>query len=551
MHSQCRQEVDCPGIHQESIEETPARDAATVLEFLAWGRRKDPDCHTDASLETEETGMGSLDNLSLAVLQLLLPSQHQVQQLVEYHIEGLLWYHCSFFASTFQTQLRTFYDEQDGVIRQSSTSLQWTALLFSILTASMTCAPAARVRLWGFGETEQATLSQKWFQAISACLTHANYTSNLSILSCQAIATATTSAHLLGFSTTQSIHLATAVRIAQSLGLHRLSPDVNDNSTETGRRVWCQLCTQDWFSIPFSDTYLVSPKYSTLPDYNIVESDQPTTTSYSRFLYNVAIIMPQLQDNLVSCNTPYTRYEKVLYWDNILRGLATRSRPPFMTNGPLDPTWPLWVPWARHALAINSSPKIIMIHRSFLLDSFENPAFAFTRRTCLAASKTIIKEYKSLIAEDGPTLWIHQAFAVAASITLCLDILYRDASDEQSSDHQALVKDILQIMQSRRDSMIAIRGTKLLGALLAHASQRQKKRKRDGTFVRLDISTLIKQYYQMDADNPGDLDNATQACDNPPSNDLPDFSYPLSFPLGANGFDNLLYLANYDLEVSI
>ena len=69
------------------------------------------------------------------------------------------------------------------------------------------------------------------------------------------------------FSNSQSVLLASAVRIAQSLGLHRLGRPrrtLHERSSESmpeviqkelGRRVWQQLVTQDWFSVPFSETY--------------------------------------------------------------------------------------------------------------------------------------------------------------------------------------------------------------------------------------------------------------------------------------------------------
>ena len=567
-----------------------SRDTATVLEFLAWGRRKEPHCHTVASLEPVDdvpigVGSGIFDDLSqLSVLQLLLPSPHQVRQLVEYHHESLLWYHGSYFVPTFQAQLRDFYDRDNGIIERASTDLQWVALLFAILTASLVCAPDLQAQSWGFAEDERQKLSRRWYQAIFTCLNRADYTSNLSILSCQAIATATVSAHLLGFSTKQSIHLATAVRIAQSLGIHRLEPDASGGvvANETGRRVWCQLCSQDWFSIPFSESYLVIPRYSTSTpplnshdsDLTAVDADVPTTTSYSLFLRNIAIIMPQLQDSLVSCNTPYTRYETALHWDARLRELATRGRPVFMTNAPLDPSWPTWVPWARRALAITSSHKIIMIHRSFLLDSFVNPAFAFTRRTCLAASKTIVKEYKALVGEDGPTLWIHQAFAVAASITLLLDVLHREINANESFEHRTLVEEVVEILQRRAESMIAVRGVRLLKALLAQAShetlsQRRRKRNRDGTPAsKIDVSALVRNFYQANHGDsyPSPRPTATSGSttDQPPPHyseennclattfEQPQSAFPFSASgfAGTNSFDDLLYLANYDFSLA-
>lgn len=72
---------------------------------------------------------------------------------------------------------------------------------------------------------------------------------------------------MLGFSNSQSVMLASAVRIAHSLGLHRLTRPKKGGSElecetlaetvqkELGRRLWEELATQDWFSVPFSETY--------------------------------------------------------------------------------------------------------------------------------------------------------------------------------------------------------------------------------------------------------------------------------------------------------
>ncbi|CAE7216943.1 hypothetical protein P3342_013093 [Pyrenophora teres f. teres] len=130
--------------HSSSI--SASRDAATVLEFLAWGRRTDPDCHiviSDEPMEnaTPETA-GVFEDLSqLPIIQLLLPSAQQVRQLVDYHRDCLSWYHGSYFDPTFQTQISDFYYKYNGLIEDPAVNLQCAALLFSILTASLTCAP--------------------------------------------------------------------------------------------------------------------------------------------------------------------------------------------------------------------------------------------------------------------------------------------------------------------------------------------------------------------------------------------------------------------------
>ncbi|KAJ9157564.1 C6 zinc finger domain containing protein [Pleurostoma richardsiae] len=605
------------------------KDAASILEFLAWGRRKDPECNTvglpkvtlaaggasgDVSDLRPADGLAEPfgDRSSLAFMQLLLPSRDQVWQLVDYHQECLLWYHGSYFAPTFRSELDGFYERYRGSVESPGVNLQWVALLFAVMSGSLTCAPTEQAQAWGFRDPERETLCKRWFQAAVSCLNRAEYASNHSILSCQAIATLTISAHLLGFSNMQSVMLAAAVRIAQSLGLHRLGPGAPGGvvQKETGRRVWSQLCSQDWFSIPFSESYLVNPLYSqSTPPANCHDEDmlslpdnEPTITGYCRFLSTVASLMPQLQDGLLSCNTPYTRYEQVLKWDARLRTLATVDRPIFLANQvPIEPHWPRWIPWARRALAISSGHKIIMIHRSCLSESFTNPAFAFTRRTCLAASKTIIKEYKAVAREDGPILWIHQAFSVAASIILILDVLHRVPGEREHAEHKQLVEEIVEILGQCCNSMIAARGIKLLRALLdqvarisgdeAALPQGQKRRRGDDGLVPggnpqsprrstgFNVPEFVKAFCegngggaQQQPSRPGrtvappglpalpgeDIVLAGYGAENsqqPGEGDLMDFGQPdvssFFLPPGlevTNGFENLLYLANHDFS---
>lgn len=424
----------------------------------------------------------AFDDLSQpSVLQLLLPDKQRVWDLVIWHDQSLLWYHCSYYAPTLRKQLHRFYQDYGGSIEHPDVNLQWVAFLFAVLAGSITCLPTHAAERMGFAHAERDTLSIRWFQAVIVCLNKADFAAHHSILSVQAIATLTVSAHLLGFSNQQSIHLAAAVKIAQSLGLHRLTAEVpgSEIEQETGRRAWAQLCAQDWFNIPFSETYLINPLYSRseLPVNCHDDGDAvtplpdsiPTVTSYSRFLHSIARIMPCLQDGLMAHNTPFTRYEQVIKWDKELRSLATAHRPVWLSNmTPVEPDWPDFIPWARRSLAISSSHKIIMIHRSFLSESFTNPAFAFTRRTCLAASKTIVKEYKCVVEEQGesPVLWIHQAFSVAASIIFILDIFHRDPAEPEALEHLQLIQDTVAILKDCKNSMIAGRGVRLLSALL-------------------------------------------------------------------------------------
>lgn len=483
----------CSTVHANEPNDREVTDAATILEFLAWGKRKQVD-FTSAlpSCEIEQTateplpsdrptwwptpGGQTAKHDTLIHIQILLPDRRKTFELVRYHLDSLLWYHCSFHGPTFLRQLNVFYDESQGRIDDANVDTQWVALIFSVITATMCCASTSVVRGWGFKAAEQATLSQQWLQATVKCLDAASYMANSSILSCQAVATLTMSAHLLGFSNQQAVLLASVTRIAQSLGLHRLD-EANDRTieVEAGRRLWSQLCTQDWFSITFAECYLISPLHtcSTSPlhcdDESLedVSAQTPTITSYCRYLHSISSLMPRLLDSVESCNTLFTKYEQVLKFDRTVRELATQMRPTFLGRTPIRPDWPDYVHWARCAAAISTSHKIIMVHRKFLSLSFTNNAFAFTRRTCIAASKTILKEFERTVADGGPILWIYHAFSVAAAITLCLEMLHSGSKSLGYQEHHQLVMSTIRLLEQAEKSKIATRGVWLLDKLMS------------------------------------------------------------------------------------
>jgi hypothetical protein len=264
-------------------------------------------------------------------------------------------------------------------------------------------------------------------------------------------------------------------------------------------------CIQDWFSIPFSDSYALDPKYwTTVKPMNCNDEDMspqpqstPTEASYCNYRYDIAALMPQLLDAVASTNTLYTKYENVLAFDEKMRKLVTTFIPTFLsTSAPVASTWPSFVGWARRALTIcagmqiyslcltgclqHSAHKIIMIHRKFLGLSFTNSAFSFTRRTCLAASKTIMKEAMSAVDENGPVLWIEQGFSVAAAIIFSFDAFHRSPGEPEYDEHRRQVSDAITYLKRFEYSKIATRGVLLLSSLQKSLEEcRSRKRPRE------------------------------------------------------------------------
>ena len=439
---------------------------------------------------------GGTGPAQVAFMQLLLPSQRQIFQLVEYQIDQVLWYHNCFHAPTFHAELSAATTGAPG-LQIKNTDLQWTALLFSIMASSMFSVSDAQALRWGFQKEERSKLTRQWFKSCMTCLNLSDYMRCHHLYSIQAINILTQSGHVLGYSNTHATLLGAAFKIAQSLGLQRLGLDDDELSLtartgmlmvpaqrqkiiqrETGRRVWAALCIQDWFSIAFSEMYSINPMhFQTLKPINLDDTtlqtyldDVPTQSSFTNYLYEIAKLMPAGHDAILASNTLYTKYERVLEFDAKLRQLVTEQCPKYLNvMEPIEPGWPAWIPWARRSVMLCYHHKIIMIHRPFLARSFTEPTFAASRRACLSASKNILKEAKQAYDEEGPSLWIDQAFMVAAGITLALDAFHRRKGEPELDEHKKLVETTI-TMLSKYDSMIGTRGCRMLASLLAEQS---------------------------------------------------------------------------------
>ena len=259
--------------------------------------------------------------------------------------------------------------------------------------------------------------------------------SKLHVYSIQAIQVLSMSAHTIGFSNKQFIIFGAALRIAQNLGLQRLAQDpeldsftTNNAGTsqsrkdllikrETGRRIWLQMCTQDWFSIPSSEMYSVNKQHFTtirphrIDDETMILAGErvPLGTDLGNYLYDIASLMAEFHDSVTCLIDPAAKYEQVLKYDSRLRALGAGSVYQSFLTEVTETFRPQWVRWARGVASIVYAHKIIMIHRSFLGKSFTDPRFAYTKWASVAASKTILREGEIASADvERPALWNDQ-----------------------------------------------------------------------------------------------------------------------------------------------
>lgn len=426
------------------------------------------------------------------LIQSLLPNIDRIWLLVEYHEHYLLWYHCCYHGPTFRAELEGVIGEQDDKTTLDISELhpQWMALLFSIMAGSLTCATQSRLQDWGFSKLETSTLSKQWFKAAVTCLNLGDWTTNHDIYAVSAVATLNMSAHALGESGQLSVLLAAAVKIAQSLGLDRLEydparEDIDENSPDEmrhyalhqdlGRKIWSQLCIQDWMSIPFSGNHIISPSHFTTSrpfsrhylSMEFVPETFPTYISYMNYVFEIGRLVARHHESTLQSTTPFTKYQQVLEYDRKMKELATKDMPRyFHVIAPMDSAWPLWVRWARSSLTICFSHEIIMIHRDYISESFTNPAYSATRVTCVAAAKTILSQLKQALDASGPLIWVDVSFLIVASLILCLDVHHRSTSEPERTIHETLIRDCAEKLQLLDNSVVAERGAALLREML-------------------------------------------------------------------------------------
>lgn len=455
-------------------------------------------------------------------LQMLLPSVDHIWKLVDYHEVYLLWYHCCYHGPTFRSELENVIAEQEDktTLNVSGLHLQWLALLFSIMAGSLTCTSERRLREWGFSKSEAVSLSLQWSKATIISLNHGEWTSDHDMYSVQAVTTLNMSAHSLGRSTELSVLLGTALKIAQALGLDKLDYNaarekIDETSSkaqrhyllrrELGRKLWSQLCVQDWISLPCTGSHNINPSHftTTKPSsrnhltMETLPATFPTYISYGNYLFEIAKLVVQHHDAMLQSTTPFTQYQHILDYDARMRDLATRGMPRyFHVMEPVDALWPEWVHWARSSLTVCFAHKIIMIHRAYIRQSFVNPVYSMTRFTCIAAAKTVLNEAKQAKDVNGPIIWIDKAFCVAAAIILCLDIFHRSETDPELAIHRDLVLECIEQLRKFENSVIAVRGATLLTEILA-------ERDRAGFSLGwpprgLDTSTIASSFCTLD-----------------------------------------------------
>ncbi|KAJ5782868.1 hypothetical protein N7457_004642 [Penicillium paradoxum] len=468
----------------------------TAIEHLAWGRNS-AGCfpHRTCACQYRKDGLQALsdkgsfptDIPSLETAS-AFPRTADARKLIKFHLCHLIWHHNCIHGPTFLEQCELFWEtgKFDDPL--------WQALYFSVLSSTVSSIQdSARARDLVDVDLQAVQSTHQLFSAMVQTLYKSHFLANLSVYSVQAIVISTEVAHNLGLSQLNATLFNAAVRIAECLGIHK----IQDHSTklarskeewdekveqEVGKRIWCQMIIQDHFAIPFTDTYSISPMHFSTGrpmnanDYDLVDMPItiPTTSTYIRVLVDLAELMPGLIDGFgpMKARKPTReQYQHILHVDQRMRGIV-KNIPPFLLRA--DKIKEQQIPWlaiARRSLAITAAEKIIMIHRPFLFRSFNDQTYSYTRRTCVAAAMTILREHEVIVTEGDVSIWTHTAFAITAAVIMCFEV--NATSENQvaiAESHKDAIVAARARLSVRVNDVLAQRGVALIDAIFTDSA---------------------------------------------------------------------------------
>ncbi|WYZ35463.1 hypothetical protein EsH8_X_000110 [Colletotrichum jinshuiense] len=203
-----------------------------------------------------------------------------------------------------------------------------------------------------------------------------------------------------------------------------------------------------------------------------VSGDIPTISTYTRVLGGIAQLMPELADGMgpLKAQKPAReQYAHVLRIDQKMRE-TVQVIPRFLLqkDNELEEQY-AWLGIARQSLAITAAEKIVMIHRPFLFLSFQSENYGHTRRTCVAAALTILREHKSIVESGEVSLWTHVAFSITAALILSFEVIcsQRKEWDNQQEDYLDAIRDARQRLLGRTNDVLAQRGVVLIDAVFS------------------------------------------------------------------------------------
>ncbi|KAF4465666.1 hypothetical protein FALBO_7492 [Fusarium albosuccineum] len=524
-------EADQPAQNAENSPSLPNIETVATLEFLTHGRRNILSRPSPSYAAPDEPSLASSDS---PVQQCLGPtwdtmiSFKEAQNLLNYHREMM---HNVIHMPTLLEELESNWSR--AICDETS-----IALYYAVLSTTLHHADESDITGLGISITAGAESARVLYDKSVSCLFKANFMAKHTVYSLQTICILMQVAHNIDQSDFTCVLISAAIRISQCLNIHRLGPDQPASfyhgqpeervvriliEREVKKRIWWFLVRQDWLQIPFQSTYLIHATQFNTPfplnchedpalmirDSEMVSQpdDTYTQSSYTHTLSKVAVIIWKQQDRTCSEGHPKDQpdglrriYEQVLWADRELNRIYA-DMPPFLKPGSQHPTpgtsCPSYVEHLASISMLSMAHKYLSIHRHFILQSFKDKHFAYTRFTCIAIAKKCVLDFQTwpddAFHHTCQNMWTVSSHLVACCITLILATLFKgDNEIIHDSTELRQVAELGRELLGRLESLssIARRGGILLDILLRLGDQTSS--------AELDLSNVIRQVSSAD-----------------------------------------------------
>lgn len=307
--------------------------------------------------------------------------------------------------------------------------------------------------------------------------------------------------------------------LARTMQLHRLDTPQNRDARrregydevelEVQRRIWWNMATSDWLLAfsggPQEGTYIFQLRHMNVNHPRNIDDElltrssgqevdgfsasTPTSMSYLLHRLYLADICRQVVDTLPSVlmEPQELNYDVVVTLDgrfqNFIKFLPAyfqlepqnmEAQAEIMRNRP-------YIAWQRATLHLSVNTYICRLHRPFHLESFANPAYAFSRTMCVRSAHKVLDMRRSMddighsVGLDVSRLWSVAQHVFLAAITLAAEVSFNPGAP-LADLQRAEVLEACRMLGEMRSESNAMRhmvqkGVQVLLAMLENSQQ--------------------------------------------------------------------------------
>ncbi|KXN85054.1 hypothetical protein AN958_11727 [Leucoagaricus sp. SymC.cos] len=485
-----------PSLHRVN---SPAEEGVMILEDFAMGHkvnqtratndfRTSPfDSPTSTSENLPQTNLPNSHPWSIfapssqdAVRRILcvLPSQGQIQLLLQFYVQHVDWYAKVIHVPTFMAETSTLLSHIHQH-RYHMVNVNFLGLLLIVLCLSFHFADTAVCEQLLLDYTACSDYAQHLCSSAQACLQYTNFLSSHSLENLQTLV-------LLGIyqknNNEADSHWATigaAIKIAQNLGMSRLWNETGTRQyppewrssirREIARRVWWNLVVEDWsHAMAHQGTYSVHPSQNhtsfpaNIDDCDLIEADvvqsKPLNihTEMSSFICRIRLfeLHRQMVDE-INCGGYELDFAQEL--DSKITTVIGEIKDYFqVTTDPQKYSRPNHVTSMERTLChMMAQTRLLRLHRPFLFRGCFDTRYTNSRNQCIKSARLIL-QHLGTNCQAGKLLrwWFAVWYAFGAVVVLFADLCYLHSNGSESEVEQRRkeIKDALQLFKSVGES---------------------------------------------------------------------------------------------------